>query len=63
MKNTKNGKKILLNESYNYLKKSYDKMVIKQSSSESAPILFPNKNEKNSEIIHNKNQKKLADKK
>lgn len=38
------SKKVPLNESYNYLKKSYDNLNNQQSSTEKAPRLFPNLN-------------------
>ena len=49
------SKKVPLNENYNYLKKSYDNLNNKQSSTEKAPKLFPNLNKpKNTNQSNNK---------
>ncbi len=55
MGNKNNGKKIILDESYNYLQKSYNNMKNKQSSSEKAPILFPKKNVDSKKTYQNDN--------
>ncbi len=52
-------KKVPLNESYSYLRKSFDNLNNQQSSSESAPKLFPNVNncKKNQANNSNSSQK------